>query len=415
MYQYELNFILIGLDALFFDILNDMKPLAGFSHKINVYKKVSDIKEESAGINDIVITNDEGVMRLKDKFSPKTKYILVEKDPKTVKNTEGWTDIWNVGVNKDIIKFKLAKLISDIKAEKDAWFTDQYFENLIAMIPDLVWVKDLDGRHLNVNAAFCEAVGKDRDDVRGKYHRYIWGKGGKEEREGERICKESEMAIVRARKALRSDEMIKHSKKGHRELSVIKTPVFDENDVVVGTIGFAHDITKEKEDQKNILQLAYTDALTGLSNRRYFYQRIEEERGAQGLTICYIDLDHFKQLNDTYGHNAGDGAILGVAELLRVVFAKDLTTRMGGDEFAVGVIGELTKKEMDERIVYLEKKGREMFESEVSMKNLSMSIGISSVGSDKSLETLLIEGDNALYYSKEHGRARHTFFDDMQA
>lgn len=413
MYQYELNFILIGIDALFSDILKEIKPLDGFTHKIKVYQKVSDIKETLTGINTIVISNDDCV-DAKDVFPEKTKFIFIADKGNAAKNFECWTDIWNAPFNRDVINFKLNKLLSDIKKEKDAWFTAQYFENLITMIPDLVWVKDIDGRHLNVNQAFCEAVGKERSDVRGKYHSYIWGRNGKEEREGERICKESEMAILRARKALHSDEIIKHYKKGHRELSVLKAPVFDENDVIVGTIGFAHDITKEKEDQHNILQLAYTDALTGLSNRRYFYQCIEDNRGAQGLTICYIDLDHFKQLNDTYGHNAGDGAILGVAELLRVVFAKDLTTRMGGDEFAVGIIGSLTKKEMDERIVYLENKGREMFASEVSMKNLSMSIGISSVSSDKSMETLLIEGDNALYYSKEHGRARHTFFEDMQ-
>lgn len=414
MYQYELNFVLIGLDDLFSYVLKVIKPLDGFTHKIDVYKKILDIKEELTGINTIVISNDIGVIDAKNVFPVNTKFILIADGGNAPKTLEGWTDIWNAPLTKDVINFKFNKLLSYIKKEKDAWFTAQYFENLITMIPDLVWVKDLDGRHLNVNQAFCEAVGKERSDVRGKYHRYIWGRNGKEEREGERICKESEMAVLRARKSLRSDEIIKHSKKGHRELSVLKSPVFDENDVIVGTIGFAHDITKEKEDQKNILQLAYTDALTGLSNRRYFYQCIEDNRGAQGLTICYIDLDHFKQLNDTYGHNAGDGAILGVAELLRVVFAKDLTTRMGGDEFAVGIIGSLTKKEMDERIVYLENKGREMFESEVSMKNLSMSIGISSVGSDKSMETLLLEGDNALYYSKEHGRAQHTFFDDMQ-
>lgn len=414
MYQYELRFVLIGLEASFFEILSNIKPLGGFTHKIDCYKNTSDIKEKLTGINVVVITADESVMDAKGKFPSSAKFIFVANGEVSKKNLADWTDIWNLPLNKDLIRFKYAKLLFGIKAEKDAWFTNQYFESLIAAIPDLVWVKDLDGRHLNVNAAFCEAVGRDREDVRGKYHRYIWGKGGKEEREGERICKESEMGVIRARKALRSDEIIKHFKKGHRELSVIKTPIFDETDVIVGTIGFAHDITKEKEDQKNILQLAYTDALTGLSNRRYFYQRIEEDRGAQGLTICYIDLDHFKQLNDTYGHNAGDGAILGVAELLRVVFAKDLTTRMGGDEFAVGILGSLTKKEMEERIIYLEKKGKEMFESEVSMKNMSMSIGISSVGSDKSLEALLLEGDNALYYSKEHGRARHTFFEDMK-
>lgn len=414
MYQYELNFVLIGLEDIFADTLNEIKPLNGFKHKIEVFKNASGITENKTAVNTIAIVHEKYVDDIKDKFSDKSKIILISAGKAKISDYGRLFDVWNLPLTKDILKFKFEKLASDIKAEKDAWFTDQYFESLIMTIPDLVWVKDLDGRHLNVNGAFCEAVGKERDDVRGKYHRYIWGRGGKEEREGERICKESEMAVVKAGKAIHSNEIIKHSKRGHRELSVLKVPIFDENNAIVGTIGFAHDITKEKEAQKDILQLAYTDALTGLSNRRHFYQCIEDGRGELGLTICYIDLDHFKQLNDTYGHNAGDGAILGVAELLRVVFAKDLTTRMGGDEFAVGILGSITKKEMDERIVYLENKGREMFDSEVSMKNLSMSIGISSVGSDKTLEALLIEGDNALYYSKEHGRARHTFFDDMK-
>lgn len=412
MYQYELKFILIGLDAKFSFIFSKTKPLPGFTHKIEIFKTAADITGKKDAFNTFVITIDSDAKKLKDKFSSEAKFILITECNEDIDFSE-FVDIWHLPLTDKVIEFKVAKLLKEIKAEKDAWFTNQYFESLITMIPDLIWVKDLDGHHLNINDAFCEAVGKEKDDVRGKYHRYIWGKGGKEERDGERICKESELAVANARKTIQSNEVIKHSKRGHCELKVSKTPIFDEIGEVVGTIGFAHDITKEKAIQEDLLQLAYTDSLTGLSNRRYFYHCIEEGRNSQGLTICYIDLDHFKQLNDTYGHNAGDGAILGVAELLRVVFANDLTTRMGGDEFAVGILGMLTRKEMDERILYLENKGKEMFESEVSMKNLSMSIGISSVGSDKTLEALLLEGDNALYYSKEHGRARHTFFEDM--
>lgn len=417
MYQYQLNVIFFGFDKSVVDIFSKITPLPKFTHNILALKKIGDIKKKIDAPNTIAIIKDEEELTKKtarEKFSEKVKIILVTDGQSEKNELDIYEDIWTNPILPSVLKFKFLKLLERIKFEKDAWFESQYLEVLLNTVPDLVWIKNIDGCHLNVNEAFCEAVGKERSDVRGKYHEYIWGSAGKKDEEGEKVCRESEMAVVKAGNTLHSDECVRHKHRGMCELSVLKSPIFGEDGKsILGTLGFARDITKEKEAQEKILQLAHTDALTGLYNRRYFYQCIEDNRKNQGLTICYIDLDHFKQLNDTYGHNAGDGAILGVAELLRLVFHKDLITRMGGDEFAVGIIGERTKKEMDDHITYLENKGREMFLSEVSMKDMSMSIGISSVASQKTLEALLLEGDNALYYSKEHGRAQHTFYDDI--
>ncbi len=155
-------------------------------------------------------------------------------------------------------------------------------------------------------------------------------------------------------------------------------------------------------------QLATTDELTGLSNRRHFLERGREataiaRRYAQWCSFAIIDLDRLKDINDRRGHLAGDNALVTLAAILRAnLRASDLAARLGGDEFVV--LMPLTQPEAAragaERILAAvrEDSGR---------PGLSVSIGVASLqGDDATLEALMARADQALYAAKRAGRDR---------
>ena len=292
--------------------------------------------------------------------------------------------------------------------------TSQYLDIVTEMLPDMMWFKDMPGCHLRVNQAFCEAVGKTKEDVTNQYHGYIWGLSGEEAKYGEEVCRASELAVAKAGKTCHSEETVYHSKRGLCELSILKTPVYDENHEIIGTVGIARDVTKEREAQKQLLTWANTDPLTGLYNRHYFYERLKNRRKGESLTLCCIDLDHFKYINDTYGHQVGDEALKAIANLLRKNFTEGFITRMGGDEFVVALFNVNDRNVVREQMERVMHDLKEYFRSDDRMRPLSMSIGIAKTENEHAdLDMLLHQSDDAMYWSKEQGRNQYTFYDEV--
>lgn len=93
------------------------------------------------------------------------------------------------------------------------------------------------------------------------------------------------------------------------------------------------DMTEEYLLEQQLSNNSNTDYLTGLYNRRYFYEYYTDLRKYQQVSILYVDLDHFKAVNDTYGHQVGDEALRISAEVLKKMFPNDLIARLGGDDF----------------------------------------------------------------------------------
>ena len=420
MYHCQLHFILVGLAEEAGSIISRMEPLSRFSHEMERFASLGDVpREKEIRKNTIVIVEDSagaGGAQLRKQFGREARLILCtgRADSLAEEELAEFEEIWPSPLTKRLARYEFALLQEKIRLEKDGAFRQQCLDTLIDMMPDLIWFKDLPGCHLKVNQAFCEAVGKTREDVTGKFHTYIWGTSEDDAEHGEQVCYESEVAVAKARRTCYFEEEVRHARRGICQLKVLKTPLYDEDGEVVGTVGAARDVTREKEDQEKILHLARTDALTGLANRRYFYEYIEENRNGQGMTICYIDLDHFKQLNDTFGHHSGDAALLGVAELLRRSFPKDFITRLGGDEFVVAIIGKFSRDQIMERLDGLMAAAKDFFQMDECLMGLSMSIGVAlAENADTSLELLVQQSDEALYYSKNHGKNMYSFHEDI--
>jgi diguanylate cyclase (GGDEF)-like protein/PAS domain S-box-containing protein len=183
-------------------------------------------------------------------------------------------------------------------------------------------------------------------------------------------------------------------------------------------IGLSSDISELKESQSRLEHMAYFDALTGLPNRRMLSDRLHQaialsQRNELLLAVCYLDLDGFKPVNDTWGHAAGDRLLVEAAHRLNEsVRGGDTVSRLGGDEFVV-LLGNLAH--LDECEIALERLRNALcapFPLPEGEALLSASIGVTLFPMDGSdPDTLIRHADQAMYASKQSGRNRYTLFD----
>ena len=178
-----------------------------------------------------------------------------------------------------------------------------------------------------------------------------------------------------------------------------------------------NDISVRRRDQARMVALANFDALTGLSNRTVFQQRLQRslvhaQRFNEGLAVLVLDLDRFKNVNDTLGHDAGDRVLQAVAERLKESLREaDSVARLGGDEFAV-LIEKVTELRLVGSIARkLLKAIAEVIMLGDQEYQITASIGISAYPADGSdVITLLKNADIAMYRAKEQGKNKSQFY-----
>lgn len=201
--------------------------------------------------------------------------------------------------------------------------------------------------------------------------------------------------------------------KDGRTLERHSTVLRGEHDEYLGRVWFFRDITTQKNHEAALIQLARHDPLTGTANRRYFFERAEQEfmrsrRYHAPLSITLIDVDHFKQINDQYGHATGDEVLKLLSQKISALLREnDLLARIGGEEFAIlmpstGLAGAAL---MAERL-------RLAIAEEASpvaglMLHLRFSAGVTQLkAQDQSIEDCLRRADEAMYKAKQAGRDR---------
>ncbi|MGE4501705.1 MAG: EAL domain-containing protein [Thiomicrospira sp.] len=205
------------------------------------------------------------------------------------------------------------------------------------------------------------------------------------------------------------------------------TGVYDEKGRITHYVGAFLDITQRKEDEEQIRRLAFYDPLTALPNRRLLLERVEHAMATSSRTrrhgaVLFIDLDNFKTLNDTKGHDMGDQLLLEVANRLKAQTREsDTVVRLGGDEFVVlyeGLDASVEKASLDAE--HLAEAIRDSLNQPYLLDDYehysSPSIGIALfLGHHPSLDEVLKNADSAMYQAKNAGRNTIRLFDpEMQ-
>ena len=193
--------------------------------------------------------------------------------------------------------------------------------------------------------------------------------------------------------------------------------IVNQQGVLTGMAGTGHDITERQAAKEHLHRLAHYDSLTGLPNRRLFYETLAKEVEVgmdQGWTVAllYLDLDRFKNVNDTFGHSMGDELLCQVAErILGCTRVRDTVGRLGGDEF--GLIA-ITSNELDDAANMAEKLIGALQQPFVLAGNevtVTPSVGIALCPTDSTdTEALIKFADMAMYHAKAAGRNTYRFY-----
>jgi diguanylate cyclase (GGDEF)-like protein/PAS domain S-box-containing protein len=201
-------------------------------------------------------------------------------------------------------------------------------------------------------------------------------------------------------------------------VSDVSYPWFDENGTIIGSVGSLRDITDRVEAEakvkEELVRIANTDSLTGIANRRHFFEKLDEEmkrvkRNKGQLAMLLLDVDHFKKINDQYGHDTGDKVLMDITRIINACLREtDLAGRLGGEEF-----GALLHDTPNEGAYWVAERIRasiaqHSFTTAADHKPIrcTVSIGVSTFGGNDILDAtrLYKQADNRLYIAKNMGR-----------
>ncbi|GEC90652.1 bifunctional diguanylate cyclase/phosphodiesterase [Brevibacillus brevis] len=195
-------------------------------------------------------------------------------------------------------------------------------------------------------------------------------------------------------------------------------PIMDEEGNVTKLLLVTRDVTDRKQSEETIHHLAYHDALTDLPNRRMYVQQLSKEmmqakRFQSNLAVLFLDLDRFKDVNDSFGHDVGDMLLIEAANRLQACLKPgDVVARLGGDEFTIMQNQLQDRSEAAALAEQIMNQLQRPFELDGHVFNVSCSIGIALYPQDgDNPEDLLKRADTALYTVKSRGKNGYDFFD----
>lgn len=306
-----------------------------------------------------------------------------------------------------VVMAAMAALLLYRSSQRRIQAATQRFEALVSSSHDAIASKTLDGIVVSWNGAAEQIFGWRADDIIGQPMRRLFPP--------ERQNEEDDILsrVQRGEHVTHFDTERLHAK-GHRiSVSVTISPVRDGDGTISGASMIARDITHQKTLESELRSLAFHDPLTRLPNRRLLLDRLRhaQEASRRNQTYCavlFIDLDHFKQLNDRHGHDVGDQVLVEVASRLRTaVRESDTVARLGGDEFVVLCEQLGTEVEtVHASVVQLAYKLGDVLSQPCCLGELRCSCAASVgmrlfLGTEDDLDGLLHDADQAMYRDKE--------------
>jgi len=293
--------------------------------------------------------------------------------------------------------------------------SEERHRTVLEAAPDPVAVYDVEGRITYVNPAFSRVFGWSLNEIKGVDFNFV--------PEGNLVKGEFVLDNVYNGETFSGIETRRLTKDGRVvDVSISGAAFSDIHGKSLGNVITFQDITEKKKKEEEIAFIAYHDTLTGLPNRKSFYLRLEDvlsqfrrRSDDASWALLFLDLDRFKIINDTLGHDVGDELLKAVARRIRECLRKtDDIFRLGGDEFTV-ILSSLSQG-ID--VAKVAEKIREKVSTPVVIKThelqIWISIGISVYPNDGAdVETLVKNADMALYAAKEEKEGYRFFTDEM--
>jgi diguanylate cyclase (GGDEF)-like protein/PAS domain S-box-containing protein len=329
------------------------------------------------------------------------------------------------GAHDYVMKGNLARLAPAVKREleqtevrrerKRAEDQLRQLSSAVEHSPASIVIIDVNGFIEYVNPKFTTVTGFTIDEVRGKTPQDTFGSS-----ETQPETRAEQWQTILSLKEWRGD-MVNRRKNGESYWAAVSiSPIIDSNGVITHFVSINEDITARKESEEKIKslnagleQLAMTDYLTNLYNRRYFMQRGIEEvkrawRNNQPLALLMLDVDQFKKVNDTHGHEAGDRVLQQIAAALKSSLREtDILGRMGGEEFAI----LLPNTALEEAGLLADRVRHSIatlsFEISGELLAVTVSIGVVVITNEMSgIDDMLRNADAAMYQAKRRGGDR---------
>ena len=306
----------------------------------------------------------------------------------------------------------LAEITERKQAEEETQRERAFFDRLVETAPEGIAISDTQGRVLRVNAEFVRMFGYGVDEVVGQCLDDLVAPPARQEEARALTASATQGSEILL-------ETVRHKKDGTLvDVSLISAPI-----LVAGkqeaVYAIYRDITGRKQAEQKLEEMATHDPLTGLPNRRLLLDRFTiaaalAHRNKDRIAVMSLDLDNFKSINDTFGHDTGDQILKVIStRLVRILRASDTFARVGGDEF----ISLMMETDHIEGATAIAQKILDSFTEPLSIAghqlHLSTSIGLAIYPEDgEDLETLTKKSDAAMYYSKSHGRNQFKFYGD---
>lgn len=317
-----------------------------------------------------------------------------------------WVDV-SGSITTDHEGNKVALIVfSDITARREAYEKAELFHRLVESVDTGISITDPnqeDNPLIYVNKAFSDITGYSSEDVLGKNCRFL---------QNEDSAQDELTKIRDAIHESRSAEALlrNYTKDGKLFYNLLNiSPIFDGKKLKY-FVGVQHNITKQKEQEALIHELlqnkAYRDGLTQLFNRQYFYEYMQKnelrKRSTKGVIIT--DIDNFKSINDTYGHDKGDEVLKALATtLLSSLRPSDTVIRWGGEEFVI-IIDTASIEEVKVVAQKLRLAVEQIIVPDVRL--FTSSFGITLLHEHENMDTAIARADKALYQAKTNGKNR---------
>lgn len=303
------------------------------------------------------------------------------------------------------------------RAQQKAQDQTRLLESLINAIPAPVFYKNEDGIYTGCNEHFVQYLGRSRDEIVGQT---VYGVAPSTMAE---VYHKADLDLIRQGGSQVYETSVAHGDGTVHDVMFHKAVFRKANNDPGGIIGVMLDITERKRLEEKLLSLASLDDLTNLANRRELDNSLTQalarsERSNTQLALLFIDMDGFKNVNDKYGHEAGDEVLKMIASRIVTLLRKsDIAGRMGGDEFAVILEGSVSLEAtalVAQKLLATLSAPYTLSCGEVS--GVSASIGIAFAPADgNGLKHLLSKADTAMYEAKNLGKNRYVMATELSA